>query len=30
MQMTLAKIVKVYLEKEEIEKIRQAYYILTE
>ena len=28
--MTLEKIAKVYLEKEEIEKIRQAYYILTE
>ena len=30
MPMTLEKIAKVYLEKEEIEKIRQAYYILTE
>lgn len=29
MQMTLEKVVKVYLEKEEMEKIRQAYYILT-
>lgn len=28
--MTLEKIAKVYLEKEEMEKIRQAYYVLTE
>ena len=30
MQMTLEKVAKVYLEKEEMEKIRQAYYVLTE
>lgn len=30
MRMTLEKIKKVYLENEEIEKIRQAFYILTE
>ena len=29
MQITLEKIAKVYLEKEDMEKIRQAYYILT-
>lgn len=28
--MTLKKIAKVYLEKEEMEKIRQAYYVLNE
>lgn len=28
--MTLWKIAKVYLEKEEMEKIRQAYHVLTE
>lgn len=30
MQMTLEKVAKVYLEKEEMEKIRQAYYVLAE
>lgn len=28
--MTLEKVAKVYLEKEEMEKIRQAYYVLAE
>ena len=30
MRMTLEKVAKVYLEKEEMEKIRQAYYVLAE
>lgn len=30
MQMTLEKVAKVYLEKEEMEKIRLAYYVLAE